>query len=200
MKRIFENASVISIVDGNITLKYNDKLIYYSNASLLSVNDETVILECQDFKKGDLIAVHSATNKYKGLYIYRELAKYENTLILHGGINNLTKDVDTGYFLFVLSSQDIVRLASKEEREFFDEYCKKQGKVFNFKTDTWEEFKWKPQNGDKFYMVTSFGKTDIYIYNKDNEFQSAVVEIGNCFRTKQEAEKKAKEYLKFMSE
>lgn len=200
MKRIFENASVVSIVDGNITLKYNDKLIYYSNASLLSVNDETVILECQDFKKGDLIAVHSATNKYKGLYIYRELAKYENTLILHGGINNLIKDVDTGYFPFVLSSQDIVRLASKEEREFFDEYCKKQGKVFNFKTDTWEKFKWKPQNGDKFYMVTSFGKTDIYIYNKDNEFQRAVVEIGNCFRTKEEAEKKAKEYLKFMSE
>lgn len=48
-------------------------------------------------------------------------------------------------------------------------------------------------------MVTSFGKTNIYIYDENNQFKKSVVKIGNCFRTKEEAEKKAEEYLKLMS-
>ena len=73
MKRIFENASVVSIVDGNITLKCDGKLVHHSNVSLVSVFDNTVVLEHPDFKKGDLIAVRSTTSKFKDLYIYEEL-------------------------------------------------------------------------------------------------------------------------------
>lgn len=201
MKRIFENASVVSIVDGNLTLKCDGKLVHHSNVSLVSVFDNTVVLEHPDFKKGDLIAIKSTTGKLKALYIYEELSDYKNTLLIHGGITNSSIEyVSTEYSYLELQSEDSIRLASKEEYEIFNEYCKKYGKVFNFKTNTWKEYKWKPQNGDKFYMVTSFGKTDIYIYNKDNKFQRSVVEIGNCFRTKEEAEKKAKEYLKFINE
>lgn len=199
MKRIFENASVVSIVDGNITLKCDNKLIHHSNVSLVSVFDNTVVLECPDFKKGDLIAVNLTPDNYTGLYIYEELTDYQNIFMVHGGINNYVTDVRTDYFNLELLPQDTIRLASKEEHELFDEYCKKQGKIFNFKTNTWEEHKWKPKNGDKFYMVTSFGKTDLYIYDENNQFKKSVVEIGNCFRTKEEAEKKAKEYLKLMS-
>lgn len=124
MKRIFENASVVSIVDGNITLKCDGKLIHHSNVSLVSVFDNTVVLECPDFKKGDLIAVRSLSDNYENLYIYEEPTDYQNTFMAHGGVNNLDKSVHTEYFNLALLPQDTVRLASKEERELFDKYCK----------------------------------------------------------------------------
>ena len=191
MKRIFENTSIVSIVDGNITLKCNNKLIHHSNVSLLSVDDETVVLECPDFKKGDLIAVKSTTGKFKALYIYEELSDFKNALLIHGGITNSSIEyVNTEYSYLRLLPEDLIRLASKEEYEIFNEYCKKHGKVFNFKTNTWEKYKWKPAYKDQFFMIITDSSGVYTVKTVWNNLPSDQVlyNYGNCFKTREEAE------------
>lgn len=56
------------------------------------------------------------------------------------------------------------------------EKLKNQGKV------------WKPKENERFYTVAGYGSTDSTKYCSENYFTRGYVEMGNCFKTKAEAE------------
>lgn len=56
------------------------------------------------------------------------------------------------------------------------EKLKNQGKV------------WKPKENERFYTVAGYGSTDSTKYCSKNDFTRGYVEMGNCFKTKTEAE------------
>ena len=48
---------------------------------------------------------------------------------------------------------------------------------------------WKPQENQLYWIITEEGKVEDYIYYLENKWQEEEFEIGNCFRTKELAEK-----------
>lgn len=47
--------------------------------------------------------------------------------------------------------------------------------------------KWKPNVGDKYYYISNTGSNLYYIYDEDVT-NKAIISIGNCFETKEEAQ------------
>lgn len=71
----------------------------------------------------------------------------------------------------------------------------------NILTDWFEEInesnRWKPERGQKYYCIDADGQiTDVAWY--DDGFDQVRFEIGNCFQTKEEAERVV-EYLKALA-
>ena len=56
------------------------------------------------------------------------------------------------------------------------EKLKNQGKV------------WKPKENERFYTVAGYGSTDSTKYCSKNDFTRGYEEMGNCFKSKREAE------------
>ena len=52
---------------------------------------------------------------------------------------------------------------------------------------------WKPQYGGKYFWVRKNGKVDDYSQNNDN-IDQMLYKIGNCYRTREEAEAHAEEW------
>ena len=62
----------------------------------------------------------------------------------------------------------------------------------------WEEYKWEPKEGETYWYIDAMGKALQVTYNT-NVIDPTIVEFGNCFPTKEKAEKaaeKVKELLK----
>lgn len=47
---------------------------------------------------------------------------------------------------------------------------------------------WKPKEHEEFYTVSGYGKVGDCEFNSHNPFTKGYVEMGNCFKTKAEAE------------
>lgn len=54
--------------------------------------------------------------------------------------------------------------------------------------------KWKPNNGDRYWLIDSIGKIDSLLWD-GSEFDIWKVKTDNCFRTKEEAEAKLAEIM-----
>ena len=52
-----------------------------------------------------------------------------------------------------------------------------------------EEKVWKPKEHEEFYTVSGYGKVDECEFSYHSPFVKGYVEMGNCFKTKKEAEK-----------
>lgn len=59
---------------------------------------------------------------------------------------------------------------------------------------------WKPQNGEFGYYVSQDGSINLNNFNKTYATDCGLVVMGNCFRTKAEAEAAKPEMLKKMEE
>ena len=72
----------------------------------------------------------------------------------------------------------------------------------NILTDWFEEIKestrWKPEMEQRYYYVCSNGRVSEYVWLGSQRLDYDRFEIGNCFKTKEEAEK-AVEYLKALA-
>ena len=49
---------------------------------------------------------------------------------------------------------------------------------------------WKPNKGDKCYLIAYTGGILVFYFNNDN-YDNKIIDFGNYFKTKQEAERKA---------
>lgn len=72
----------------------------------------------------------------------------------------------------------------------------------NILTDWFEEIKeptrWKPDLGQKFYFLTNGGHLQDDTFDDEFEVDQAKLDIGNCFKTEEEA-KRVAEYLKALA-
>lgn len=71
----------------------------------------------------------------------------------------------------------------------------RDGKQWNTENNCIEDLKWVPTIGDRFYYINSYCEILGLTYYDDKYPYNMMVEIGNCFKTEEEA-KKAVEYIK----
>lgn len=58
-----------------------------------------------------------------------------------------------------------------------------------------QEKKWKPEDGEKCWGVTSGGNVDLFEWKDDDEYDKFRLASGNCFPTKEKAEMHKKRLL-----
>lgn len=61
-----------------------------------------------------------------------------------------------------------------------------------------EPKEWKPKKGEFFYVINQFNKVGGW-YNNDS-YASEFIKCGNCFRTREKAEEKARQMRKILQE
>jgi hypothetical protein len=167
----------------------------FVNASIVSVNNGTIIIETKwKPKKGELVKMEG--NGTNGYAIFKNI---EGSLLHDYGYKFFRDDRlicnPYGYDARNVTISPV----TPEEQKHFDDFCKSQGMIWNKETLQWEEYRWKPKDGDIYYHVDlelgdGVGR---HTYMNDSIDQCNYKHY-NCFRTKkqaQEAAEKVKELL-----
>ena len=96
----------------------------------------------------------------------------------------------------ILSSN--YRLATPSEVEHFQWFLRKHGKYWDAENKQLVKWRWKPKNEEAYYFVDA--NTSVYevAYDENNINDSINFEVGNCFRTREEAEAMAKKIKKLL--
>lgn len=193
MKLTFKDSSLLSIKDKTITIKTPTNIVTCPNISIVSINNNTIILETKcEFKKGDLVKIVGKETHYHifnymaGLYFYTFGSLNSNTLELR--MSN-SWDYNRDY---------IIIPTTKEEQENFNKICKGKGYIFNKETFQWEPYKWKPKPGEMMYFIGGNGKIIHYIYDGTDSILKNYVSINNCFKTEEEAYVKLRKFLEIL--
>lgn len=188
MKQQFENASLVSVVNGSIVVKNAAGIEHtFTNASVVSVNDGTIIIESEwELKKGDLVKV---TNTCIDAYCIIDNIINEKIFVFGWKkIDYNQHYLENSYW--VLSPTTAILPVTPEEQKEFDDFCKSQGKIWNKGTLQWEKYKWKPSHGETFFTVVT-DYSGIYISDTvwtNCKTDQLVYDYGNCFRTEKEAQ------------
>lgn len=198
--KTFENASLVSVVDGSIKVKSAAGIEHtFTNASIVSVNNGTIIIETEwEPKKGEWVkAIGCGIDCY---IIFS--SKSTDVLYTYGSIDfaltltryNILGD-DTWRFNHMLQLLPV----TPEEQKAFEDFCKSQGKIWNREKLQWENYRWKPNKNDIYYYISSVGwfitsdTWDNWTYDIEH------YAMGNCFKTKEEAEAKLEEIKKILN-
>ena len=197
--KTFENATLRTVNNGYIELDYNGKTDCFHNASVISVNNGIITIEVDwKPKEGELIKLTGrGTNCY---CIYRQcepnrIYDYGYKKIANSTLCTVIDNISW------CTAGVIISPVTPEEQKEFDDFCKSQGKIWNREKLQWENYRWKPMYGDKYYCVnlaslsfvvchTWAGDTIDYDYYNQN----------NCFKTKEEAEAKLEQIKKLLLE
>jgi len=70
----------------------------------------------------------------------------------------------------------------------------KTGYEYDFETNTARKLRWKPKEGEKYYLMYADGHISFF-HNTLGCVDNALISLGNCFKTEEEAEK-FRDYIK----
>lgn len=85
------------------------------------------------------------------------------------------------------------RYATESEKQEFLEKLKETGYTWNAEKKCLEKYVWKPKYGEVYYYIYY---VDFEVYENmygNNKIDNSLISVGNCFQTKEQAERKAKE-------
>lgn len=185
----FKNASLVSVMNGSIVVKDSTGRAHtFTNASVVSVNNGTIIIESEwKPKVGELIKLTGCNTDCYCIYRGREadhIYDYGFKKIADSTLHTVVDNFSWGITGVIISP------VTPEEQKEFDDFCKFQGKIWNKETLQWEKYKWIPKDCERYYIIYGNGEVDRLHYQK-SEFQDRYVDLGNCFQTKEQAEKAA---------
>ncbi len=199
MKYTFKNASLVSVANGSIVIKDSTgKEHIFVKASVVSVNNGTIIIESEwTPKRGELVKFRCGwcDTKYA---IFKEIVG-DRFWMYCSSIDKLTElpwDLNCPKYVSIVGSFTLSPVTSEEQKEF-DDFCKSQGKIWNKETLQWEKYKWIPKENEVYYIIYGNGEIDHFHY-KRSEFQDRYIDFGNCFPTKERAQKVAEEVKKLL--
>ncbi len=89
------------------------------------------------------------------------------------------------------------RLATPSEVEHFHELLHKHGKEWDAEKKKLVEWRWKPKEGDTYYYVDGCTLVEDRTF-EGRVFDERHYEVGNCFRTREEAEAMAEKIKKLL--
>lgn len=199
-QKTLTNAALKTVNNGHIEICCNHKTLSFNNASLISVNGGTIIIETEwEPTEGELIKIEGGNINAYVIFKKRE----KNCLWEYGYITfDGVFKCNTSTVPWCINSKVVITPASEEESKRFHEYWKQRGQVWNPITLSWEKYKWKPRQGDLYYtIIRETGKLRIYSalwWNK--EIDRNCYEEGNCFKTHKEAEKKLNQIIQLLKE
>lgn len=192
----FKNASLVSVMNGSVIVKSAAGIEHtFTNASVVSVNNGTIVIESEwKPKKGELVKITgSCIDAYS---IFHRYDKSVDTIVVYGykRINSNSHAFCQCYWY--QTSQTEIHPVTTEEQQAFDDFCKSKGKIWNKETLTWEDYKWSPKPNEQYWYVASWGEVT-YRQHLDTEYDQSLLQLGNAFPTKEQAEKVRVEMIQF---
>ena len=92
---------------------------------------------------------------------------------------------------------DVLRLATEEEKNFLLNKLHDDGKDWDAVNKKIVEYRWQPKDGEDYYVINTLFKVLRFTW-QSYSFDFDLLKSGNCFKTKEEAEAKAKEILEIL--
>lgn len=187
MEVTLKKAALVSVNEGTIIVTKDWQNYTYKNASVKSVVNGNITIEISNpYKKGDYLKVRVFGDVWVTL-IYKE---YDSN---KGRIHFFVSSNDGGCIYNYNWSRDLIResedirYATPAEIEEFHDLLHSKGKHWNDETFQLEDYFWKPKLHQTYYYITSFA--NIITTTNDNCYADiAMIKLGNCFKTKKEAE------------
>ena len=152
----------------------------------------TVEKEIQEFKDGDFCTVKTSYGNY--IFIYKS-NKYDDIVYYYSiSLSGFRQHL---YNSSCLVPKDGISLSTKEEKQMLLYALHADGKDWDAENKRIIEYKWKPKVGEYYYTLDS-SFTPYSIPFMEDSLDRKLLKIGNCFKTKEESEAKAKEILEIL--
>ena len=153
----------------------------------------TVEKEVQEFEDGDFVSLNNIGGKLLIIYknkkgssgIYYHVVAYNVCYVYHVLTYNDWCDCDEA------------RIATEEEKQFLLDAIHADGKDWDAVNKRIVEYMWKPKDGEGYYVINTLFKVLRFTW-QSYSFDFDLLKSGNCFKTKEEAEAKAKEILEIL--
>lgn len=181
--KTFENATLRTVNNGYIELDYNDKTHCFNNASVVSVNNGSISIEVDwEPEKGELLKAVGC-----GIDCYIIFKYMDHAFLYTYG----SKGLRGSYISWTLDTWAYdkhlkILPVTPEEQQAFDDFCKSQGKIWNKEKLQWEEYKWEPRQGEKYWYIDTTGEAVWTTYNT-MLLDPTRIAYGNFFPTKEKA-------------
>lgn len=195
--KIFENATLRTVNNGYIELDYNGKTHYFYNASVVSINNGTISIEVDwEPKEGELVKITG--NCIDAYSIFRRYNKSVDVIVVYGQKRINSDNHAFCKYHWYVGNQTEIYPVTPEEQQAFDDFCKSQGKIWNKEKLQWEKYKWSPKPNECYWYVTSCGEV-MYRHYIATNFDLGLLQLGNAFPTKEEAEAKLKQIKQILN-
>ena len=187
MEVTLKQAALVSVNDGTIIVKKNGKNYTYKNASVKSVVNGNIILEVNiPYEKGDYLRVRIFGYIWVTL-IYKEYDSNKGRIHFFVSSNDDGCTYNYNWSRDLMHESEDVRYATPAEIEEFNDLLHSNGKHWNAETFQLEGYFWKPRLHKQYYYITSCAEVAITA-NDGCSLDKKAITIGNCFQTKEEAE------------
>lgn len=187
--KTFENATLRTVNNGYIELDYNGKTHCFHDASVISVNNGSISIEVDwEPKEGELVKITG--NHIDAYSIFHTHDKPNGIIVVYGHKRINNDDHSFCQYYWFKGNQTEIHPVTPEEQQAFDDFCKSQGKIWNKEKLQWEEYKWEPKRNETYYFIDTTGEV-AYTSNNTISFDPSRIEYGNCFQTKEQAQKAA---------
>jgi len=183
MKHVFRNASLVTVNQGYIELLSDNILHKFENASIVSIVDGNIVIDVNcPFKEGEFLNVmipevglrtvifKNFNDDYTKINVYASETK--SSVVIDGtwSINSLSD-------CSLAPMSDILKLQALMRAKGF-EWCSETKQVHDYSN-------WKPKDGQLFYYVSAIGEVAHLAYT--NRCAKSLCNIGNCFKFKEQA-------------
>ena len=178
-----------------VELQYGDTIAIPEGCKAIVKDGCVVIEKAQEFKDGDILT-HMDYQSYPFPFIYKGTDE-RGFYLFYVGIDcideiYLPDEENTTW------GNGTLRYATEEEKQELFDKLKKEGLRWNAEEKRVEKIKWKAEYGKGYFGIGSQG--DLVAYTADgSRFDENLHELGNYFRTKEQAEeavKRIKEVLR----
>lgn len=199
MNFTFNTSSIVSVNAGTIVLNVSGKTRTFVDAKLISaVNGEIILdLPTPSSKRGNYITLVTKEG-IERTFILSEIIGPKvyycvSTHFLASGLN---------FSSFWYKQSNKYRNATSEEIQELNDRLASEGMCWNPDTMQIEELRWKPIKGTKYFHILIAGGealVDHYLWTNDDVDRN-YYKLGNCFKTREEAEAKLKQIKIILSE
>ena len=155
----------------------------------------TIEKELQEFEDGDFVSLNNIGGKL--LIIYKN-KKGSSGIYYHVATYNVYYE----YHVITYNDWcdcDEARIATEEEKQFLLDALHADGKDWDADKKQIVDYKWKPKIGDAYYYIDLFLDVVDDIWS-DDRMDALVYTSGNCFKTKEEAQKYADKFSEILKE
>ena len=160
------------------------------------IKDKIITVEkaVQEFKDGDFVCANNIGGKF--LIIYKSKRGCSSTYY-HAATYNVYCGNHVSYNDWCV--YDDARIATEEEKQFLLDALHADGKDWDADKKQIVDYKRKPNIGDNYYYIDCFLDVVDDLWS-DDRMDDLVYTSGNCFKTKEEAQKYADKFSEILKD
>ena len=149
----------------------------------------------QEFKDGDFVSLNNVGGRF--LIIYKSKNGNHSTnyhaVTYNGHYENQVVSYDDWCIC------DDARIATEEEKQLLLDAMHADGKDWDADNKQIVDYQWKPKVGETYYYIDCYFEV-VDDHWSDDRLDNLVRNNGNCFKTKEEAQKYADKFIEILKE